>query len=82
MFQEGRKSIEAKETKECTFSPNHKTKTRTERSVSLEESEAFFKKNMDWQEKRQVTIKRQQCDKHSTGKDLTFAPKIVSSVLK
>ena len=37
---------------------------------------------MEWESKRQVSIKRKQCDKHGTEKDnLTFAPKIVCSSL-
>lgn len=78
MFEEGRRSIEKKEVKECTFSPNTDRQWRSTRSSSKESIDTFYERNIAWQHKKEKEIKKKQVEKNTEGtKNLTFAPKIV-----
>lgn len=80
LIEEGRRSLEAKEVKECTFSPCVKfSRLKTESVCNEEDSETFYKKNIEWQQRKEKNIKIMQCEKNSRHmKDITFTPKIVN----
>jgi hypothetical protein len=54
---ETKRSRDEEEVQRCTFSPN----IRSRLSTTPRDDESFYIRNLEWQERRNREVKRQQC---------------------